>query len=153
MKSEIILKCAALTEPTEVRIVAQKTVVAGKKNNNAEPNVAKNEMVEVQTQSFDNPKYTINNVYIINSDTLDTTISYEQFLELLQLEYDGTEDTEIILNVNYPNYDRTELIALPSLTGSTDIKVVLDTYSVSLDAGDSKDAYLPIGSLVFTETN
>lgn len=65
--------------------------------------------------------------------------------------------SRIDLGVSLAGFDKTVIkykpeILLKGLSGSSDIKVVLKTPNLPISVTDSKDGYMPIGSLNFIET-
>jgi hypothetical protein len=71
-------------------------------------------------------------------------------LEMYKHVYDnnGTGlNGPIVMNVTYG--DST---VLTGLSGLADIKVLVKTFSLPLDAKNSKGAYLPVGNITLVET-
>ena len=133
---------------TPVRVMCTKITPSIKVNNVKTPNSNIGELVEVQTNSFENPKYLCNGIkYTTGTDIL----TWEDVLTLAQLKYDGTNAAT--LTVTHKDYNGNEVV-LPSLSGATSgIKVLLDeTPSINIDVADSRDGYLPTGNLIFIET-
>jgi len=129
---------------TPVTLQCSKVLTGNKRSINAKPNANVDGPVEVQGKAVENRKISIPNVYF---DTEVTIVTAEEMEDLLQLEYDGTNAP--ILTVTY---GKTGTETLKSMTGSTSIPVILESYSYPVDVSDSKGGYMPVGSMIFVET-
>lgn len=132
-----------------VRVLCDKVTVTGSRNSQKNPNANPAnsglfELVEVQTQSVENPSLTISGIHYTGTSG---TLTWDDVIILYETPYDGTASTTTTLNVTYG--DST---ALKLLAGTSDIKVVLDTFNLPIDARDTDKAKLPIGTLTFIET-
>ena len=125
------------------RILGQGVTISGTKNNDAKPNANGTDMSQVITQSFENPKYVISNV----KDTgVSGTLTYADVLTLYQMKYDNTNPCTLVITYGTAS-------TVPSITSSTSgAKVILESYNISYDCSDSKNAYLPSMTLTFVET-
>jgi len=68
--------------------------------------------------------------------------------ELIKTKYDGTNP--LYLTIKYGPIGAETVIN--SLSGETRIPVVLESYNFPLNTTDTRDAYLPVGTLSFVET-
>jgi hypothetical protein len=142
------LPTVTLTHPninggSPVRLLCNDVRIAGKKNVNAQPSVNVTQISRALTQSFENPVYTINPVYITNDSN---TFTYEDCLVLYKMRYDNTNAA--ILNVRFGN----NRFLVSADTQSTNIKVLLEDYTYNINARDSKDGYRPKLDLKLVET-
>jgi len=144
--TQIRLTHTAINNGDSVRILCDKITVSGTKNIIAKPNATGTDLVEVQTQSFENPVYKIDGIHFMEWAN---TLSYSDVLTLYKAQYNGNNPA--ILTVNYGTAETTMLVAACDTT-STDISVILKTFSYPLDIKSSKAAYMPIGNLTFQET-
>lgn len=142
MVATITISDSALT-PTSKIIKCNGITVSGSKNIDMTPNSnISTGPVEAQTQSFENLTYAISGVHYTDESGV---LTWDDVLILYKKKYDGTNYS--ILNVSYGNST-----SLKGLSGSTDIKVLLRVPSLPISATDTRDGYLPIGSLTFVET-
>ncbi len=134
-----------------VVVLAGSITTSYQQNNTSTANANGNDYVEVQTQSFENPKYVINGInYTYNDGTTssgsNTCFSIEDLRTLMSVKYDGTN--YITLNVTYGDSN-----TLKGRLGSANIQVVLDgNNSFNLSARDITNAKIPMGSLTLVET-
>ena len=140
--SSIILTHTSINGGVPVAVKAEKVSASGNINLQMNPNSNAVDMVEVQTQSYENYKYTITGIHFTNEANV---LSWSDITTLYKERYSGSNP--IVLNITYG--DGT---VLSGLSGSTDINCVIKTPNNSLDTRDSKDANMPIGSLVLIET-
>jgi hypothetical protein len=143
--ASVILTNTSLT-PTSLTIKCNQINTSYKKNNVAKPNANIDGPVEVQTQSFENPVYTVSGVHFLLSDT--TTIQHSHLLDLLAQKYDGTNNSTLIVTYG----DGSGRVLADSTGATSGIKVVLDSFSYPVDVSDSRNGYMPIGNIVFRET-
>jgi hypothetical protein len=125
-----------------VTLMGAKVNYSGKKNNSAEPNANGNDIVEVQTQSYDNPRLIISNIKL--HDT--TYLNIKDIYALYKSRYDGSNPIELKIAYGYDD------IVFPGLLQDTSVWVILDNFNIDLDARNSDQAYMPIASLSFIET-
>jgi hypothetical protein len=125
-----------------VTVLGGSVTYSGKKNNSAEPTANGNDIVEVQTQSYDNPLINISNIKL--HDT--TYLNINDIHTLYKARYDGTDP--ITLKIAYDTTDKI----VPGMLTDTSILVILETFSIVLDARNSDKAYMPVASLSFIET-
>jgi len=128
---------------TDVKVLCNNVLVSGNKNNDSKPDIASDTLTEVQTQSFENPKYVLSNINITGDSG---SLTYTHILNLYKLRYIGTNP--VVLKIQYGAGT-----TVPSLTESTSgINVVLDSFSVNFDTKETKNAYIPTATLTFKET-
>jgi hypothetical protein len=131
-----------LDEDGFVTLLGAKVTYSGKKNNSSEPNANGNDMVEVQTQSYNNPTLNIANIKLHDTSYL----NMKDIQALYKAKYDGSNPIELVVAYGSDN------VVLPSLLHDTSIWCVLESFTVDLDARNSDQAYMPFASLTFTET-
>jgi len=132
---------------TTYRVLCDKVLIGGKKSIDVKPYANAGGPVEGQTLAYENLKYSITGIrYTGDSGTLTWPI----MLEMYKQAYGGAsatgENGPIVLNVTYGTS------SLVGLEGSTDIKVLLSAFNFPVDAKDSRNGYLPIGSITLEET-
>ena len=132
-----------ISSSTVRKVLCNKITVSGKANNQSNPNPNKSDLVEVQTQGFENFKYVLDGVYFDSS--VSDSLTWEDVIVLYKAKYNGTNAS--IMNITYGDG-----LILNGLSESTDIKVILETPTLPIDMIDSKDGYLPKGTLTFIET-
>ena len=140
--SSITLTHEDINSGNPVTVKGARLTISGKKNNVSNPRANGDAMVEVQTQSYENFKYTLNGIHYTGASGI---LSWDDVITLYKVKYDGTNP--ITLNVTYGSST-----ILNGLSESTDITVVLDSLSLPIDQTDTRDGYMPIGSLTFVET-
>jgi len=142
MAAKVTITQASINSGNPITIYCDAVQVSGKRTVEAKPYANIGGPVEAQTLAFENPRYALRGIRF--SPDL-TTLTYEQVISLYKLKYNGTNAP--VLSVTYGN--RT----LKGVNGtSTNIKVILESFDYPVDARDSRDGYLPTGSLVFIET-
>lgn len=127
-----------------INIYCTSVGTGNKRSINAKPNANVAGPVEVQGKAVENRKITLQGVMF---DTTKTIVTTEEMEDLLQLAYDGTNAP--ILTVTY---GLTGTETLKSMTGSTSIPVILESYNYPISVTDSRNGYMPIGSMTFIET-
>ena len=153
MTATVTITSSNLTGTT-VRLLCSSVTLGVKKNISNKPIENGTELAEIQTQSFNNPTYTINSLKITNATGTFSTIN---LLELMALKYSGTNAPTLTITYGYTDPVRGySEQTLPHWTSSgivtTAIPVILDTGNVNIDVKDSKEGYMPIGSLTFIQT-
>ena len=121
--------------------------LSGKKNLDDTPDVNVSTVTEVQTLTFENLKITLNNVkFPVTTGALaDATLfHYLDLYTMYKHSYNGSNP--YILNIKIRGHD------FLGLNGVKDIKVVLEDFSLPLDATDSRDGYMITGSMSLVET-
>lgn len=142
--ANITLQHTGINSGTAVRILADKVTVAGKKNNTAKPDANGTDHTEVQTNTFENLKYNISGVHYDTS--VANSLQYTDVLILYKEKYNRGNAATLI--VTYGNST-----ILPNLAGETSgISVILDDFNFPIDVKDSRNGYMPIGTLSFIET-
>lgn len=120
--------------------------LSGKKNINYDTNANGGEIVEVNTQSYENISISIQDIKLVpNSESSDTFITWDDILTLYKMNYNGTNAP--VLNITYG--DST---SVKGANNSTDIKVILESMDMNMNTRDVKNAYLPTVNLNFIET-
>jgi hypothetical protein len=128
---------------TSYTVNATGVSVAGQTNIFNNPNANGNEIVEIQTQSYNNPTYSISGIHFTG---VSGTLSYPNLLSMYRHKYNGTNP--IYLVVSYGT--SSSLVGADGV--STSIPVVMKSYTFPLNTGDSRNAYLPVASATFIET-
>ncbi len=132
-------------DTTATRLVSAQSITAsGKKNNSVQPLENGTALARVQTQSYDNPRYTMSGVVINLANT--SSIQYSDILELYTMRYDGTNPAKLRVTYN----TTSQLTDTDGTT--TDIPVILESYTWPIDMGDSRDGYRPTVTLNFVGT-
>lgn len=153
-------------------VVICNTVKAGyNKINSANPNAnydGDSPIVRVQTKSITNPIYTIGGVkYNTGLKVIEDEVTYDDAVKVDGVIYnllteelakdlftlENSDTNPIILNVYYG--DGKQMLSLQKYSGSrtADIPVTLNgTLDITLSTDDSKDAYMPLGSIILLET-
>lgn len=144
--TQVLLTHTAINSGTAVRVLCNKITPSGTKNIIAKPNATGEELVEIQTQSFENPVYKIDGIHFTDESNI---LTYANILTLYKARYNGSN--AITLNVTYGGDSAKSLVAACDTT-STDISVIMKTYNCPIDVTDSKDGYMPIGSITLQET-
>jgi len=130
--TSLTIKCASVTPNYKANLVVK-------------PNANKEGPVEAQTQSFENPTYTLGNVHYLLDNT--NSIQQSHLLELLRLKYDGSNYST--LTVTYGDNDTVLADVLGATSG---IKVVLETFGYPINVTDTRKGYMPVGNIIFRET-
>jgi len=138
----VLLTNTAINSGSPVRVLCKTAAVSGTKNTQQKPDANGSDMVEVQTQSYENFKYVLSNTYFTGATD---TLTWDDVITLYKQKYSGSNYST--LHIKYGTSS-----VLNGLSESTDIKVVLKVPNLTLDTSDSKDAYRPKATLTFTET-
>lgn len=138
--------------PSVVRILASSISVGMKKNNTTFPIENGTNLAEVETNSFNNPTYSIQGVKLTGEAN---SLTYNHVLTLLAHDFNGTNAPT--LTITYGRGSNTTLSHLKYVSGdltptSEAIPVILESANFNFDAKDSVGAYQPQGSLTFIET-
>jgi hypothetical protein len=153
MAATITLTHPSINGGAAVHILCDRITVSGKKTVIANPNSnSTDELVEVQTQSVENLSYSVAGIHYTGASG---TLTYGDVLILLRHKYGGAAATganaQALLTVTYGQAgSTTNLIGFDGST--TSIPVVLKDFNFPIDTRDSKEGYMPIGSLTFLET-
>ena len=124
---------------TDYPVYCDQVSIAWKNNNDGKPDANNTEAYEVQTQSFDNPVYRLQNAQLTG------TLTYSVLLNMAKNKYTGSN--AITLKVNYGG---TYLVA--SDVSTTSIPVVIDSFSVNINHKDSKEGTIPSYNITLRET-
>ena len=147
----VTLTHPSINSGTAVRVLCDNVTVSGKKNNKYDPNAnLTGDIVEVQTQSIENPMYRVQGIHFTGASG---TLTYPMFLTLYRHKYGGAAETgalaPVTLNVTYGS--GTALVGVDGST--TNIKVIMEDFNFPIDVKDSAGGYLPIGNANFRETS
>ena len=147
VSTNVSLTHTAINSGDSVRVLCNKVTASGTKNNIATPNATGTDLVQVQTQSFENPVYKMDGIHYKNESGI---LTYADVLTLYKSQYNGSN--AITLNVTYGGDSPVSLVSA-SDTVSTDISVILKSFNLPIDVTNSKDSYMPVGTLTFQETD
>jgi hypothetical protein len=144
------MNTVTLTHPSinsglAVTIFCDSIVITGKKNIGNEPYVAGTAQAEVHTQSFGNLAINMGGIHFTGAAN---TFTYPMLLTLYRAKYDKTTPNTCYLNVTYGG--STALVGVDGTT--TNIKVVMESFNFPVSTKDSKNAYMPVGSINWIET-
>jgi hypothetical protein len=130
----------------------------------ANPNANGGSVVEVQTQSFENPTITLNNVILLEGSTgSSTNLNYNTLVQLAKIKYDGTL-TYLTLKIytrQRANFSATEYPLINSALATSGIRVCitnfnfqipLDSYEHVVAVGQVEGRNIPEGTISFIET-
>ena len=128
-------------------LVGSSVKISGNKNLDSKPNENVDGPVTVQTNSYENLVYTINNIHIDTSVV--NAITYADLLKIYKHKYTGANP--LVLTVTYGSAGVHTLMNLKGETSG--INVVLKTFNASIDPAKILDAKILDGiTLTFTET-
>lgn len=140
--ASILLTHTSINSGNSVIVKNAKVTISGKVNTQASPNSNAVDMVQVQTQSYENFKYVISGIHFTGEAGV---LSWSDIVTLSKERYSGSNP--IVLNITYGTGT-----VLSGQSASTDINCVMQTPTNVLDTNDSRDAGMPIGSLTLVET-
>jgi len=130
------------------KVLCNVVQIGGNKNVDVKPYTNSGGPVEGQTLSYENLTYTLQGVHYTGESG---TLTWPAMLSMYRHGYDG-DDTgvngPIVLNVTYGN--DVNLVGTDGVT--TDIRVLVKSFSLPIDAKDSRNGYLPIGNITLVET-
>jgi len=132
---------------TTYRVLCNKVTVGGQKSVDVKPYANAGGPVEGQTLAYENLTINIQGIHYTNDAG---TLTWAAMMSMYKHEYDSSGtgvNGPITLNVTYGGSTQ-----LTGLSGSADIKVLVKTFSLPLDATSSKEAYLPVGNITLVET-
>jgi hypothetical protein len=153
MTTSLTLTHPSINSGVAVAVKCTTCTVSGKKNNVRNPDAnSVTSQVEVQTQSTENLKIVLSGVHFTGTAN---TLTYAHLLTLYRLRYGGSgavaSEQAATLNVTYGKPGSTT-----TLTGfdgvTTSIKVLLDDFSFPINMTETKDGYMPIGTITLIET-
>ena len=136
------------------KVLCNSVQISGKKTIDTKPYAnfpSVTEPVEVQTLPYENLKIVLQGVkFPATTDNLSDTdlFRYTDLLDYYATKYDGTNG-KYTLTVAYgkdTNY------TLPGLGSTSGIPVVVESFSMPIDARDSIKGYLPSASVTLVET-
>lgn len=157
----ITLQHTNINSGAKVAILCSGLTVGYSKTNMANPNAnyePDTTTVRVQSKSIANPIYTLQNiklnsgvVTVKSGVTTYNTLTEEMLKDFFVLE--NTDTDPIILNVTYGDSTTLKSLHKYASVRTADIPVTFNgSVKLSIDANDSRDAYMPIGSIILLET-
>lgn len=117
--------------------------VAGNVNLFNKPLANGTDIAEIQTQSYNNPNYSISGIHFTG---VAGSLTYAALLSMYKNKYDGSNP--IYLEVQYGDSDN--LVGADGTT--TSIPVVVSSFTFPISTSDSRKGYMPVASLNLTET-
>jgi hypothetical protein len=138
------LKQASINSGNYLTVLCDSIRVSGKKSNIKKPNANLNgSIVEVQTQSIENPSYVVANVNITGGSG---TLTYSHILSLYRLAFTG-------YNPVYLKFVSGSSTGLVGVDGSTtEIPVILESFDIVYNHLSSAEGSIPLVNLTFVET-
>jgi len=156
MVASVTLKHPLINSGAEVRVLCSNISISGSCNINAKPNayqLTSHEPGEAQKISTENLRYSISGVHFTNQSG---TFKYIDLLTLYKSRFAAVDDAtypEIELRVIYGS---TPLVSgtmtVNQVTQDTVINVLLTDFSFPIDVTDSREGYMPVGTMNFVET-
>jgi len=153
MTAIVRLVSSVFSGGTSKRVLCDQVSMSGKANLNSEPNANHVTPTKIHTNTPENISFNIQGIKF-NNDA--GTFTWANMLELYRNQYADTAATTAYLNVTYGNSTfGTSNVVTANTAGTTtsNIKVVLSSFSFPISARDSRDGYLPVGSMVLLETD
>jgi hypothetical protein len=132
--------------PDPLRILCKSVTVSFDKNVSVQPLENGSSAAEANTSSFNNPKIVLNGVNLTEATG---TLTIDHLRTLLTLKYNGVNAP--LLTVTYGKSGAKKTLKRWDNTAGP-IPVILESSNINIDASDSINAYLPSGSISFTET-
>jgi hypothetical protein len=131
------------TSPTRV-IYATSVTPAGKKNNTMKPLENGTAQARVQTESYNNIRYSVTGIVVDLQNT--NSIQYRDIIDLYTMKYDGTNAPKLYVVYG----DGTNLVDLDKTT--VQIPVILEDFNYPIDVSQTRDGYKPQITLNFMGT-
>jgi len=154
--TSVTLKHPYINSGNPVIVLCDNVSVSGKCNIEAKPNARQGtslEPINIQKLSVENLTYSISGIHFTNQVG---TLTYNDVLCLYKARFATVDDAtypEIELGVVYSsNTLLTGTLVSGTLTTSSVINVVLDSFSYPIDTKDSRNGYMPLGTMTFIET-
>lgn len=118
-------------------VLCQGVLIGWTNNTVSKPNANGTSVSEIQTQSFENPLYTLRNVELLESSSLygSAMLTYPVLISMLKNKYDGTNG--ILLSVNYGASSSKKLVRSDGVT--EDIPVVIKSFSPTIGLDKTYD--------------
>lgn len=159
--SLVTLKHSSINSGNAVAVLCSDVKVGYSKTNSSNPNAnysADTPLTRVQTQSISNPIYVLSNVkYDPNTTSITingvsyTVLTLEMLKDFFALENDDTNP--ITLKVTYGSNVSLKSLHKYSGVRTANIPVTFNGRAdFTIDTKDSKDGYLPVGSINLLET-
>jgi hypothetical protein len=121
--------------------------VGGQTNIFNKPNTNGTEVVEIQTQSFNNPTYVLQGVHFTGKAG---TLTYSALLDMYKHRYTGSNPIYLMVSYGAIASSDNTLVASDGVT--TSIPVVMTSFNFPINTQDTRDGYMPVGSINFVET-
>jgi len=131
------------------RVMCNTVTISGKKSVNVAPYANIAGPVEGQTLAFENLSFNIGGIHLTDGAG---TLTWAVLKDLYKHIYEGSAGVgtagPAILNITYGATS-----AVTGLESSTDIKVLMKSFTVPIDVGATRDGYIPVGSMILVETS
>lgn len=134
---------------TSYNVYCNNISIGWKNNNSGKPYVNNTTPYSVQTNTFDNPIYTVQGVQLVGSSG---SLTYAALLTMSKVQYTGSNPIYLKF---YTGVDGV-LTQVPDSTGTTGtdgIKVILDSWNMNVVHNDSAEGKIPTVTLTFRETD
>lgn len=147
---------------TTYRVYCDQVTFGGNKSIDTTPNANIGGPVEGQTLAYENLKINLQGVRLTNltSGSYPNPLTWATLISMYKHSYSGPSGTglngQIKLTVTAGttstsgHYSGSTTVT--GLAGTAPIPVLLKSFSFPFDVRDSKDGYLPVGSMSFEET-
>ena len=140
-----IIDTSLASSGDEYRIFCSNVKLSGKRAVDVKPYANADGPVAAQTLAYENVKYIISGI-----DWVNTTIglNYTRLMNMYKTGYNGANKTLLYVYLGDNN-----TTPFPDMDGGTSgIPVILESFTMNMDAKESKDAYMPSLTMTFTET-
>ena len=144
----VTLTHPSINSGTAVTVLCDQINIGGKKNISNNSYVNGTSQAEIHTQSYENLAYQVQGIHFTGGAN---TLTYPMLLTLYRAKYDATAATTCTLNIVYGAGTTSTVVGVDGST--TNIKVVMESFNFPLSVKESKNAYMPVGSINFVETN
>lgn len=138
----VTISSSALSPSTKT-ILCSNVTVGFKRDTEMKPLANPGTLAKVQTQSQENPTYSIRGVNLTGASG---TLTYSDLLTLAKINFDGTNAPT--LTVKYGT--ATTLVGYDGST--TAIPVILRDFTVNIDTKETLNGYIPQTTINFVET-
>lgn len=144
---------SSVLSPSTKTIRCQSVKIGHKRQVTTEPNANSTGVVEAQTQSYENPKYSVQGVFFTGESN---TLTYDDCVLLTKLDFDGSNAPVLTVSYNLAdsngNFTNSLQVLSDSAGGTSGVSVVVESFDATVDASDSRGAYRPTASIDFRET-
>lgn len=151
MANTITLTHPDVNSGTAVKIKGSSVAISGKLNLNTKPNEGTLTILpDVPAISAEIPRYNI--PFKIDTESTETNILTQELLYNF-IQANVSASNQLILNVTYGKSDTT-LKSFQKVSGNrvTNIPVIVDTWTITLDQRASDKAYMITGTLTLIES-